>query len=105
MARKYNPENILFYRPNEIKPELIGTAGLNIKPYSVSSPRLHMLSSQIGQKPAILHGEPPRVYTGFEREHGKFTFLIKMPVNAIIREVIHKYANYTPDGQNSPITL
>ena len=44
MARKYNPENILFYRPNEIKPELIGTAGLNIKPYSVSSPRLHMLS-------------------------------------------------------------
>lgn len=105
MTRKYNPDNILFYRPNEIKPDLIGTAGLNIKPYSVSSPRLHMLSSQIGQKPAILHGEPARIYTGFEREHAKFTYLIKMPCDAIVREVIHKYANYTPDDQHSPLTL
>lgn len=105
MSRKYDPDNILFYRPNEIKPSLIGTAGLNIKPYSVSSPRLHMLSSQIGQKPAILHGEPARLYTGFEREHGKNTFIIRMPANAIVREVIHKYANYTPEDQNSPVTL
>lgn len=105
MTRKYDPENILFYRPVEIKPDLVGTAGLNIKPYSVSSPRLHMLSSQIAQKPAILHGEPARIYTGFEREHAKNTFLIRMPADAIVREIIHQYANHTPDDQHSPLTL
>lgn len=105
MTRKYNPSNVLHYREVEIKPSLVGTAGLNIKPYSVSSPRLHMLSSQIGQKPAILFGQPARIYTGFEREHGKYLLSIKLPADCIIREVINKYAGYVPDGQHSPSTL
>ena len=105
MARKYDPNRVLFYRPVEIKPEFVGTAGLNPKPYSVSAPRLHMLSSQIGQKPAIMYGQPARVFTGFEREHGKYLHCVTMPCDAIIREVAHKYANQTPPGQRSPLTL
>lgn len=105
MSRKYNPEKVLFYRYVEIKPDFVGTAGLNIKPYSVSSPRLHMLSSQIGQKPAILHGQPARIFTGFEREHGKNLQLIKLPADCIIREIINMYAGYTPDGQHPPKTI
>lgn len=105
MTRKYNPENILFYRPNEIKPSYVGTAGLNPKPYSVSAPRLHMLNSHMSQKPAILYGQPARLFTGFEREHGKNLHIISMPCDAIIREVISKYANHIPYGQHSPLTI
>lgn len=105
MGAKLTPENVLFYRENEIHPELISTAGFNIRPGSLSGPRGHMLNSHIGQKPAIVHGEPARVYTGIEREHAKNLYIIKMPCDGIIREIISMYANHLPDDQNSPRTL
>lgn len=103
--KQLTPENVLYHREVQTHPDLMGTAGLNPKPYSVSSPRLHMFSSQIGQKPAILHGEPPLLYTGFERAHAEYLHVIKTPANIVVKEIINKYANYTPEDQNPPVTL
>lgn len=105
MSRTYNRETIPFYRENEIKPELLGSSSLNPKPYAVSSPRLHMFGSQLGQKPAIINGEPPIVFTGSEREYGKYLYTVKIPADAKIIEVIHKYGEFASYENTSPLTL
>lgn len=105
MSAKLTKDNVLFYRPNELHPQLISTAGFNIRPGSLSGPRGHMLNSQMGQKPAIINGEPFRVYTGIEREHARWLHLITMPVDGIVRDIISMYANHLPEGQNSPKTI
>lgn len=102
---KYDKDRVKFYRYVQIHPEATGTAGLNFAPYKVSSPRLHMLASHMGQKPAIIHGEPPLVYTTVERAYAERLHVIETPAKIIVREVISKYSSLTPYDQNPPLTL
>lgn len=102
---EFDKSKIKFYRFVQIHPEAIGTAGLNFAPYKVSSPRLHMLASHMGQKPPILYGQPALVYTTVERAHSDWLQVIKTPSRILVKEVITKFSTMTPDGQNPPLTL
>lgn len=103
---QYRKEDFKFYRPSEILPEFIGpTSGLNIRPQSVSSPRALMTASQLGQKPAIMNGEPARIFTGFEREHGKYLHQIKVKEDCYVISVFDKYPDLTPRNDNPPSTI
>lgn len=101
---KFDKNKVKFYRFVQIHPEAVGTAGLNFAPYKVSSPRLHMLASHMGQKPAILYGQPALVYTTMERAYGEWLHDIKTPSRILIIEVINKFSSFTPEGQNPPLT-
>lgn len=103
---QYRKEDFRFYRHNEILPEFIGpTSGLNIRPQSVSSPRALMTASQLGQKPAIMNGEPARIFTGFEREHGKYLHQIKVKEDCYVVSIVDKYPDLVPRDDNPPSTI
>ena len=105
MTFNYDKDKIKFYREVNLKPSLMGpTAGNNIKPGSISMPRLHMSNSQFGQKPAILHGQPPKIFTGFEREHAKHLLTIKTECDCIVRSIITRNP-IKKQGQNPPNTI
>lgn len=78
-------------QPNEQHPELLSTISLNSFPGHVSSSRQAMLASQLGQ--FLVHdGTNQRVIqTGTEKEFGKATFSIKIPVDAEIIDIINRY--------------
>jgi hypothetical protein len=95
-------------QPNELRPELLSTAGLNPWPGHDSSSRVQMFaSSHISQALQIAGCTPRRTLTGVEREFGKFTFKVEMPCNATILKVIEKFP--ATIGRNSiksnPLTI
>lgn len=77
--------------PNELSPDLLSTAAFNIMPGAMSGSRLQMLGSHLTQMLVLRGSTPRRCITGVEREYGKYTFKVKMPVDATIIDVIPKY--------------
>lgn len=78
-------------QPNELRVDLLSTAGINPWAQHDSSSRVQMLGGHTSQALVIAGATPRRCLTGIEREFGKFTFNIKFPVNAEIIKVIDKY--------------
>ncbi len=77
--------------PSEIKRELLGVLGLNPFDAYDSSSRKQMFASHISQA-LVIEGSTERyIQTGMEREYGKYTFSVKMPVDAEIIRVIERY--------------
>lgn len=77
--------------PHELHRELLGVIGLLPFLRSDSSSRVQMFSSHIGQA-LVLTGSTERfIQTGMEREYAKYTFSVKMPVDAHIIRVIDRY--------------
>lgn len=79
-------------RPNQLRPELLHTAGLNSFQREDSSARVNMFSSShISQALVVAGATPRRTLTGVERKFGRTTFKIKMPCNATILKTFEKY--------------
>lgn len=76
---------------NELHPELLSTAAFNLIPGTVSGSRLQMLGSHLTQMLVLKGATRRRCKTGVEREYGKYTFKVKMPVDATIIAVVPKY--------------
>lgn len=77
--------------PNQLHRDMMGVNGLNPFKQHNSSAREQMFASHIGQALVIKGSTERRIQTGMEREYGKYTFSIKMPVNAYIIRVIERY--------------
>lgn len=80
-----------WYINNELDPELLTVNGMNPYVGHISSARLQMFSSHIGQKLNILHPTERYQQTGIERQVGQYNFNIKFPCDAKIIKVIHRY--------------
>lgn len=78
-------------QPNELFRDLMGVNGLNPWDGYDSSSRKQMFSSHIGQTLVIKGSSERRCQTGMEREYAKYTFSVKMPVDAEIIKVIERY--------------
>lgn len=79
-------------QPNELRRDLLSTLGLNPFIGTVSSPRAQMFSSHAGQKLVVAEGTERYIQTGMEIEFAKYTFSIKMPVDATILRTIDRYS-------------
>ena len=77
---------------SELHPELMGL-GNNLDSFGKhnSASRRKMFSSHLSQALVIEGSTPKRIQTGAERELGKYTKAIKMPVDASIIKVIQRY--------------
>lgn len=84
---------------NELHPELLSTAGFNLIPGTVSGSRLQMLGSHLTQMLVLKGSTVRRCKTGVEREYGKYTYKVKMPVDGIVIAVVPKYPETI--GQNA----
>lgn len=80
---------------NTLKPEFLQVHALQPFVGTISASRGDMFASEIGQAPPLKGAEIRRIQTGMEREFGRYTSMIKMPKDAVIRKVIHKR---TPKG-------
>ncbi len=78
-------------QPNELHLDLMSISGFNPWIQHDSSGRLHMVSSHLGQMLVIDGATERKCQTGFEREYGKYTFNVKMPVDGQIVEIIDRY--------------
>jgi hypothetical protein len=77
---------------NDLKIELLGTtSNLNMYSGNTSAARQYMYCSHITQDVVCAGTTPRRVQAGIERDYGKHTFMVKMPVNAQVIKVINKY--------------
>lgn len=85
--------------PNQLHRDFLGVCGLNPWKGHNSSSREQMFSSHIGQTLVIKGSTERRCQTGMEREYGKYTFSVKMPVDGEIIRVIERYR--TKIGQES----
>jgi len=76
----------------ELHPELMGL-GNNLDPFGKnnSASRRKMFASHLSQALVIEGSTPKRIQTGAERELGKYTKAIVMPVDASIIKVIERY--------------
>jgi hypothetical protein len=106
------PENTYYpnqhFQPNELRPEVLSTAGMNPWPGHDSSSRVQMFaSSHLSQALVIEGATPRRTLTGVEREFGKATFKIRMPCNATVIKVIEKYPKTHGAGsiKSNPLTI
>lgn len=79
------------YPVNEHRPELAASGSFNPTIAHDSSARVQMLGSHLSQALPVVGCETRRILTGMEREFGRATFDIRIPVDAEIIEVIHKY--------------
>jgi DNA-directed RNA polymerase beta subunit len=77
--------------PNELHRDLMGVNGLNPWDGHDSSSRKQMFSSHIGQTLVIKGATERFCQTGMEREYAKYTFSVKMPVDAQVIRVIERY--------------
>jgi DNA-directed RNA polymerase beta subunit len=78
-------------QPNQLYRDLMGVNSLNPWDGTDSSSRKQMFSSHIGQTLVIKGSTERRQQTGMEREYAKYTFSVKMPVNAQVIKVIKRY--------------
>lgn len=91
--------------PNELAPDLLGVTAMNPFPGQDSSSRAVMMSSHVGQALVVDGADIRRIQTGVEREYAKYTFSLKMPCNASILRVIHKYPPTMADNvKENPVT-
>lgn len=79
--------------PNQIHPDLMGISALNPWSGNDSSSRGQMYANHLTQA-LVINGATERFcQTGMEREYGKYTFSVKMPVDAQIIRTIERYRN------------
>lgn len=76
---------------NELDGKFLGAMSLNPWVAHSSSSRLQMLGSHLGAALSVTGSTVRRCQTGYEREYGKNTFSIKMPVDATIIRVFSRY--------------
>lgn len=76
---------------NQLRPELLAMASLQPFPGNVANSRMQMMGSHVSQALVIKGATTRRLLTGVEREFGRFTFNVKMPVDAEILRIIPKY--------------
>lgn len=88
------------YEQNQLYRELLGVLGLSPFDGNNSASRKQMFASHIGQTLVIDGSTERRVQTGMEREYGKYTFNVKMPVDADIIKIIELYPRTL--GGNGP---
>ena len=82
------------YSPrNELNGKFLGCVALNPFIQHISSSRIQMFSSHVGQRLTIEGATVRNIQTGIEREYGKYTFRIEMPCDGEILEVIERYPN------------
>jgi len=102
-----NTGPVPFENENQLKAQLLGI-GSNLNSFTGhdSASREQMWCSHIGQSLVIEGSTPRRIQTGAERELGKFTFDIKMPVDAKIIKLVQKYPKTAGAGsiRNNPVT-
>ncbi|QVD49148.1 hypothetical protein LUCX_78 [Xanthomonas phage vB_XciM_LucasX] len=79
------------FKINEHRAELASSAGFNPTVAHDSSARVQMMGSHLSQALPVIGCETRRILTGMEREFGRATFKIEMPVDAEIIKVIPKY--------------
>lgn len=79
------------YKPNQLSQKLTTVLGLtSFDPYNSAS-RKQMWSSHISQALVIKGSTEKGIQSGMEQEYGKYTFSKKLPVNADIIRIIHRY--------------
>lgn len=83
---------------NELQPEFISTAAFNLSPGGVSGSRLQMVGAHLTQMLVLKGATPRRCFTGVEREYGKYTFKVKIPVDGTIIAVVPKYPETVGHG-------
>lgn len=93
--------------PNQLHRELMGVSGLSFSDQHVSASRKQMFSSHITQRLVTSGCTERYIQTGMEREYGKYTFRIEMPVDADIIKIIERYPRtITSNGiAHNPETL
>ncbi|HWT39877.1 MAG TPA: hypothetical protein VN081_01195 [Dongiaceae bacterium] len=91
--------------PNELHPELIAASALHTMPGSVSSPRMQMYLTHVGQALTIAEPTRRRLYSGVEREFGRFVFDVKMPEDGQIIRVIDQHPYTMGRHVENPQTL
>ena len=74
-----------------LKPQFLQVQNLNSFASGVTASRADMFASEIGQAPPLQNSEVKLIQSGMEREYGKYTHQIKLPVNGMIEKVIHQY--------------
>ena len=77
---------------NELRSELLGFHA--VSPFGAnhnSASRGAMAASHFSQKLTLQKGDEKLIQTGFEREIGKYTFAVKMPVDARVICTIDRY--------------
>lgn len=93
--------------PSQIHRELLGVLGLSPFDAYDSASRKQMFASHISQA-LVIEGSTERfIQTGMEREYGKYTFNVKMPVDAEIIQVIQRYPRTIDESSigHNPETL
>jgi hypothetical protein len=90
-----------------LKSALLQIQSLNPFADGVSASRADMFGSEIGQAPPLSCSETKLIQTGMEREYGKYTSKVKIPVNAIIVKVINHYppTGFTGGRIPTPTTI
>lgn len=76
---------------NELRPDLLASGAMQPWPGNIANAREQMFSSHLSQALVLDGCTTRRVLTGAEREFGKLTFSIKLPVDAEILRIIPKY--------------
>lgn len=80
------------YKPrNELNGKFLGSVAMNPFLQHISSSRIQMFSSHIGQRLTIEGASVRKIQTGIEREYGKYTFRVEMPCDGEILEIIERY--------------
>lgn len=77
--------------PNQLDRRLTSICGLNPFLDTISSGRIQMFGSHLGQKLVTLGMDEDYLLTGVEQELAKATFSVKMPARGTILEVIPRY--------------
>jgi len=77
--------------PNELSPELLSINALNFAPDSDSSARSVMFGSHFTQRLVVDGANEKRIQTGVEKDLGRYTFAVKMPVDGRIVKIIPRY--------------
>lgn len=95
------------YPVNEHRAELAASGSFNPTIQHDSAARVQMLGSHLSQALPVIGCEPRRILTGMEREFGRATFQIAMPVDAEIVKVIHKFPPTIGQGgiKKNPTTI
>lgn len=74
-----------------LRPELLQSQSMvSLAPY-VTGSRSAMQASEIGQAPPIANAEIKLIQSGMEREYGKYTSMVKMPVDAVVERVVRPF--------------
>ena len=96
------------FQKNQLLRELLGSTSLNPFAQHTSSSRQQMFAaSHLGQMLVIEGSTPRTVFTGMEKEFGKYTFCVEMPADGLIVAIIPRYPKTLAAGSiaHNPETL